>query len=70
MEQAEPFMKKARLARLRPQRFASSVLEFGADFSELAREVPSELRRIISQIKTGDAKINEATAAIARLLRS
>ena len=58
VEQAEPFMKKARLARLRPQRFASSVLEFGADFSELAREVPSELRRIISQIKTGDAKIN------------
>jgi len=58
VEQAEPFMKKARLARLRPQRFAGSMLEFGRDFSELAREFPSELRRIISQIKTGDAKIN------------
>lgn len=58
VEQAEPFMRKARMARLRPQRFAGNVLEFGRDFSELARDLPAELRRIISQIKTGDAKIN------------
>ena len=56
--QAEPFMRKARMARLRPQRFAGSMLEFGRDFSELARDLPAELRRIISQIKTGDARIN------------
>lgn len=58
VEQAEPFMKKARLARLRPQRFAGSVLEFGQDFAELAREFPGELRRIISQVKTGEARLN------------
>ncbi|MBL6765623.1 MAG: AarF/ABC1/UbiB kinase family protein [Verrucomicrobiae bacterium] len=58
VEQAEPFMRKARMARLRPERFAGSVLEFGRDFSDLARDLPAELRRIISQIKTGDARIN------------
>lgn len=58
VEQAEPFMKKARMARLHPQRFAGSMLEFGRDFSELAREFPAEMRRIISQVKTGEARIN------------
>jgi len=58
VEQAEPFMKKARLDRLHPKRFAGGMLEFGRDFSELAREFPAEMRRIISQIKTGEARIN------------
>ncbi|MGB0578123.1 MAG: ABC1 kinase family protein [Limisphaerales bacterium] len=58
VEQAGPFMKKARMARLRPQRFAGSVLEFGRDFAELAREFPVEMRRIISQVKTGDMRLN------------
>jgi len=58
VEQAEPFMRNARMARLRPKRFLGSMLEFSRDFSELAREFPAELRRIMSQIKTGEARIN------------
>lgn len=58
VQQAEPFMRGARMARLRPKRFVGSMLEFTRDFSELARDLPSELRRIVSQIKTGEARIN------------
>lgn len=70
VEQAEPFMKKARLARLHPQRFAGSLLEFGRDFSELAREFPAEMRRIMSQIKTGDARLNFRHQGLEPLINS
>jgi ubiquinone biosynthesis protein len=58
VQQAGPFMRKARMDRLKPKRFASNVLEFSRDLAELARDLPGEMRRIVSQIKTGDARIN------------
>jgi len=56
--QATPFMKQTRLDRIRPKRVLGNLLEFGQELAETAREVPNELRRIISQIKTGQARVN------------
>jgi ubiquinone biosynthesis protein len=46
------------MERLRPRRVITTVLEFAQELGEAARELPSELRRIVSQIKTGQARIN------------
>ena len=58
ISQAKPFMKRTRMERLRPRRVITSALEFAQELSEAARELPNELRRIVSQIKTGQARIN------------
>lgn len=56
--QAKPFMKRTRMERLRPRRVLTSALEFAQELGETARELPHELRRIVSQIKTGNARVN------------
>lgn len=56
--QAKPFMKRTRIERLRPKRILSSALEFAQELGEVARELPNEVRRIVSQIKTGQARVN------------
>ena len=56
--QATPFMKQTRLERMRPKRVLTSLLEFGQELAETARELPNELRRIISQLKTGQTRVN------------
>ena len=56
--QAEPFMRRTRLDRLRPRRVLISALEFAQELSETARELPHELRRIVFQIKSGQARLN------------
>jgi ubiquinone biosynthesis protein len=56
--QARPFMKRTRMERLRPRRVITSALEFAQELGQTARELPNELRRIASQIKTGSARVN------------
>lgn len=56
--QAKPFMQRTRMERLRPRRVVTSALEFAQELGETARELPNELRRIASQIKTGRARVN------------
>ncbi len=56
--QAKPFMKRTRMERLRPRRLLSNALEFAQELGETARELPNEVRRIVSQLKTGQARIN------------
>ncbi|HXI70221.1 MAG TPA: AarF/ABC1/UbiB kinase family protein [Verrucomicrobiae bacterium] len=56
--QAKPFMKQTRMERLRPRRVITSALEFAQEVGEVARELPNEVRRIVSQIKTGNARVN------------
>jgi ubiquinone biosynthesis protein len=56
--QAKPFMKQTRMERLKPRRVITSVLEFAQEVGEVARELPNEVRRIVSQIKTGNARVN------------
>ncbi len=56
--QAAPLMKQTRLRRLRPRRVLESLLSFGSELTESARDLPSEFKGIISQIKTGRSRIN------------
>ena len=56
--QARPFMKRTRMERVRPRRILAGALEFAQEVSEAARDLPNELRRIVSQIKTGQARVN------------
>lgn len=58
VSQAKPFMQRTRMERLRPRRVITSALEFAQEFGEAARELPNELRRIVSQVKTGRARVN------------
>ena len=57
INQAAPFLRQVRLSRMHPNKFVEGLFEFGLDFAEMARELPSELRRIFSQIKTGEARL-------------
>ncbi len=57
IRQSIPILRQTRLNRLRPKKFLEGLFEFGIDFADLAREVPAEMRRILSQIKTGEARI-------------
>ncbi len=34
------------------------MLEFGQELTETARELPGELRRVLAQIKSGNARVN------------
>ena len=56
--QARPFMKRTRMERLRPRRVITSALEFAQEVGDAARDLPNEVRRIISQVKTGQARVN------------
>lgn len=56
--QARPFMEKARMERLGPRRVMTGALEFAQEIAEAARELPNEVRRILSQVKTGRARVN------------
>jgi ubiquinone biosynthesis protein len=57
IRQALPFIRRARLAPFRPRKFLEGAYEFGLDFATLARELPTELRRIVAQLKTGEARL-------------
>jgi ubiquinone biosynthesis protein len=55
--QATPFLRKARLSRLQPNRLVGAITNFGLDMSDLVRELPAELRRIFAQVKKGEARM-------------
>lgn len=57
LQQAAPLLKEVRMARMHPKRLAESMIEFGVDFADFAREFPAEMRRILSQMKTGQTQI-------------
>ncbi|PTY03594.1 ABC transporter [Verrucomicrobia bacterium LW23] len=54
--QAAPFIAQVRLNRYNPNRLAQGMVEFGYDFVDLARQMPSEVRKIMSQLKTGETQ--------------
>lgn len=53
----EPFAKKLLKARLSPRRLAKDTYLAATEFSLLLRDLPSEIRDIIEQIKVGQFKI-------------
>jgi ubiquinone biosynthesis protein len=57
VQQAIPALRKVRLDRFRPKRIADYVFEFGFDLANLAREAPSEIRRMLAQLRKGEAKV-------------
>lgn len=58
ISQAKPFMQRTRMNRMRPRRVLLNALEFAQELGDAARDLPSELHRIISQIKSGRARVN------------
>lgn len=57
MSEAAPVVRRVRLARLRPQRVAHELADAGMQFGSLARDLPSEIRRLLHQIRSGEIKI-------------
>jgi ubiquinone biosynthesis protein len=55
--QATPYLRKARLGRLQPNRLVGALTNFGLDLADMARELPAEVRRIVSQVKKGEARM-------------
>jgi len=57
VKHTEPFARKLLKERLSARRFAKDVYLSAAEFSLLARDLPSEMREIIEQVKSGQARI-------------
>lgn len=57
VKHAEPFARKLLKERLSARRFAKDVYLSAAEFGLLARDLPSEMREIIEQVKSGQARI-------------
>ena len=55
--QAAPFLKRVRWQRFRPRKLAQNLVEVGVDFAELASSLPSELRRILGHLKSGETRV-------------
>lgn len=56
IEQAVPVVSQVRLRRLSPSRLVSDFVDAGAQFGSLVRDLPSELRRLMSQAKSGEIR--------------
>ena len=54
---AAPFVRRIRIERLHPRRISREIFESGAEFFDLLREIPRELRDILSQAREGRTKI-------------
>ncbi len=55
--QATPYLRKARLGRLQPNRLVGAITNFGLDMADMVRELPAEVRRIVAQVKKGEARM-------------
>jgi ubiquinone biosynthesis protein len=55
--QAKPFLKEARLARLKPRRLTDSLVNFGQDIADFARTLPADLRGLMARFKAGEARL-------------
>ncbi len=54
---ARPFMRRIQMDRLKPGRIAEEVGETGSEYLHLIRELPEELRSIVSQMRHGRMKM-------------
>jgi ubiquinone biosynthesis protein len=57
MSRVKPFAKKLLRDRLSPRRLARDAYFSASEFALLARDLPTEIREIIEQIKLGEIKI-------------
>ena len=54
---AAPFIRKIQLNRLDPKQLVGGLHDFGMDLTQLAKDLPSELRRVMGHLKSGEAKV-------------
>jgi ubiquinone biosynthesis protein len=70
MERAAPLVERMRMARMHPGRIADEIWESGVDLLELLRDIPSELREILLQVKQGKVKMTVEHGALEPMLTS
>ena len=56
-EQAAPFVKHIRLDRIHPKRIAKDMTDAGTEFFHLLKEIPGEVREILSLARRGKIKM-------------
>ena len=54
---ARPFMRKIKMERMSPQRLAGELGEAGTAYLSLFRDLPEEMRTILSQLRQGSMKL-------------
>jgi ubiquinone biosynthesis protein len=54
---AKPFMRKIRLGRLQPERIVEELSVTGTAYLHLLRDLPGELRTILSQLRSGRMRL-------------
>ncbi len=54
---AAPFIRNIRLNRLDPKQVMGGFYEFGVELTQLIKDLPSELRRVMGHLKSGEAKV-------------
>ena len=57
IKQAAPFIRRVQMDRLRPKRVAGDIFDSGAEFLHLLREIPAEVREILTQARQGRIKM-------------
>lgn len=57
VSQATPYVRELRLGRMQPREILDGIYEFGREASELVRELPIEMRRLLDQVKGGRARL-------------
>jgi ubiquinone biosynthesis protein len=70
MERAAPFIEHIRMARMHPGRVADDLWKLGLDLVRFAREIPTELREILLQLKQGKIKMDFAHRGLEPLLKN
>jgi len=57
ISRAEPFIRRIHSERLHPRRIADDIIEFGAEFIHLSKEIPDEISKILKQTREGKVKM-------------
>ena len=57
VRRSAPIVRRVRIGRFRPDRVAKEMLDAGLQFGALARDLPAEIRRILSQLRSGEIRI-------------
>jgi ubiquinone biosynthesis protein len=66
---AEPFIKKVKTARLRPDRFAEEIGETGGEYLKLFRQIPEGARDLLRQLRGGKMKLEFEHRGLGRLTK-
>jgi ubiquinone biosynthesis protein len=69
MKKAGPFIRSVRTDRLHPDRIAADMLESGIDLFRFVRELPSDLRELLEQVKQGKLRMEFEHHGLEPMLR-